>query len=123
MLIQAPHPAPDVTMVMPNPELDNEQRSRDEIVLQRTATGETRSYKKATSQKDLVLTWVLTADKYREVREFFKIYRTAKLKLTLHDNTIWIGKLNSSVDGSLSGRFTSTQERVELTLEFVAENQ
>lgn len=121
IIIQAPRPKHDVTMVLPNALRDAERKPRSKIILGRTVTGGTRTYVRSTKEEDLTISFTLTRSKSLEVVEFFKIYRNALLTITLADGTIWAGKLSSEVNPSPVGRLSLSEKEISLVLTFIAE--
>lgn len=91
-IIQAPHPLSRDTLIIPSPELGNSVRLASTVTTQRTRSGKLFTYVKSKrGRKGLSWDFVVTFDKSREVKEFFRKHNTSLVRIIDHNETARVG--------------------------------
>jgi hypothetical protein len=102
---QAPYPALVTTSLLPNPQFsDNENLTV--VVTRKTAMDGTRyTYVKNKGRRKLKWTFKITRNKALELRAFIQFYFASAIKVTDHNNRIWVGNfVNNPFEFSTSER-------------------
>lgn len=111
--------APEYTIVLPNPQLNDTQALSGTINLKRTMNGLTWTYKKSTQLNKLKYLFWLGRPKALELRSFLLSYSSVPLTLQNWKGEQWIGAIvNSPFELTSAMRWAYTEERVDITLEF-----
>ncbi len=128
LILQAPYPLLKATTCLPNPEFQDGEGLVAEVATCYTATGARYAYvKKWQTRKKLTWQFVLTREKGAELIAFLRLYHSSQIKITDHNNRVWVGYFTEDPDlatvaraapgGNLSG------ERQEITLQFEGTEQ
>lgn len=121
--LSAPYPKANVTVVLPNALFDDGRAPEVAVDLKRSMVGDTFTYVKTSERSTLTLRFRLTKMKALELQNFIRIYYRAEMQISLHDNTIWVGKLSvNPFDGRTTQRAGGQPggESVEANLVFSA---
>ena len=123
--IQAGHPLPLVTSVLPNPRFSNSEASVNELTVKRAVTGFRRTYIRRRSRKRSIWSFALTRQKALELRELFLNHHSARFLITDHEGRQWVGQFtNNPFEFDTPSRAAGTTrngvraERQSITLEF-----
>jgi len=125
-ILQAPHPALEATTLLPDPSWGNGENLTDEIQVKRAMDGTLYTYVKTKNdRRHLQWTFRLTRNKALELRAFIQAYFAAKIKVTDHNERVWIGYfINSPFEFDTPGRAAPSidpmprGETQEITIEF-----
>ena len=91
-ILQAPHPTLVATTLLPNPEFGDSERLTDEVLMKRAMDGTLYTYVKTkNSRRNLQWTFRLTRNKALELRAFVQAYYAAKIRVTDHNERVWVG--------------------------------
>lgn len=95
-IIQAPLPALETTMLLPDPQFNDGEARRLTVEFKRSVNGTKRSYIKTNVRSTLNYQFSLTRMKALELRAFIASYYTAKLRVTNHKDEIWLCNFTSN---------------------------
>lgn len=92
--IRAPYPNHKVTMILPNPQLEDSRASESTITIKRTMTGRVITYVNPSERVSMSLPFRLTRMKALELEAFVKSYQSARWHVTLgYDGSEWDAQL------------------------------
>lgn len=127
---QAPFPQLQTSSILPNPTFGDSEALRVSMSTKRTMDGTLYTYVKQKGGKKLQWTFKLTRNKGLEVRAFIQSYFASTIKVTDHNNRVWIGKFtNNPFEFDTPSRAAPAispmprGESVVITLEFEGEEQ
>ena len=123
--LEAPFPAIEVTSVYPNPEFSDGEGITASVIPRIARDGTFRTYVKTTNlRRRLLWEFHLTRPKAFELKEFYRVYFASKIKVTDHNNRVWVGNImNNPVEVRADGAGgpdvdVLRGERMSVTLEF-----
>ena len=124
--LQAPYPAIQTTSLLPNPKFSDTEALTETLQLKIAMNGTLRTYIKTKGVREkLQWNFRLTRNKALEVQAFMRSYHASKVKVTDHNDRVWIGNFtNNPVElDTVSRAAPAVQtlprgEYVEFTLEF-----
>jgi hypothetical protein len=113
--LQAPYPALQTSTVLPNPAFSDGESLTGAVVAKRAIDGTLRTYiKRKGGRRKLTWTFLLRRNKGLELREFIKSYYRSVIKITDHNNRMWVGNfMNDPFEFA-----SSDDEARTITLEF-----
>jgi hypothetical protein len=127
---QAPYPSLQTTSVLPNPRLGDSEGLRAEVKIKRTMDGTQYTYIKRKGGRRMLWTFKLTRNKGLEMRAFFQSYFASTVKVTDHNDRVWIGKfINNPFEFSTESLAAPAiapmprGENVVITIEFEGDEQ
>lgn len=88
-LIQAPYPAIEATIVLPNPQFSDARARTNSMNLQRSMDGGVYTYVKKTTLERVSYSFKLSRFKAEEVRQFLKYYQAEPMQFINHKDEIW----------------------------------
>lgn len=85
------------TTVLPDPEWNDSENLTDEIIVKRSMVGTIYTYTKTkNARRRLLMRFNLTRQKALELRAFIRAYYSSEIKLTDHENQVWLVKFTSN---------------------------
>lgn len=125
-ILQAPHSAPVATTLLPNPQWGDGENLTDEVMVKRAMDGTLYTYVKTKNgRRRLEWAFRLTRNKALELRAFIQAYYAAKIRVTDHNERVWVGWFtNNPFEFDTSDRAAPALapmprgEFVEITIEF-----
>jgi hypothetical protein len=129
MKLEAPYPSLTTTTILPNPDFGNSKALTSTLMSKRATDGTQYTYIKRSERKKLLFPLTLTRPKALELRAFFNVFSADRIRLTDHDDNVWIGHFTSNpVDFTTDRKAgpscgTVKGESVSVTLEFEGELQ
>jgi hypothetical protein len=93
---EAPFPAPVTTSVLPNPEFSNPESLTDSVDPRRAMDGTLRTYIKRKDRCKMQWTFSLTRNKALEIYAFLVSYFASDIRVTDHENRVWIGNFTNN---------------------------
>jgi len=128
--LQAPHPSLQTTTILPNPMFGDSEGLRAEITIKRAMDGTRYTYIKRKGGRKMQWTFKLTRNKSLELRAFIQSYFASKIRITDHNDRVWLGHFVSNpFELSTESRAAPAiapmprGESVVITLEFEGEEQ
>lgn len=128
--LQAPFPAIAATSQIPNPELSDGEGITDEVSPFHALDGTLRTYVKTKNgRRKLFWDFLLTRPKALELRAFLRVYFASQIKITDHNNRVWVGYFANNpfeitTDRGSQGDIDSVRaERASIRLEFEGTEQ
>ena len=91
MKIEAPYPTLQTTTILPDPEFSDGEAATGEVIPKRAMNGTLRTYRKTTPRRRLTWDFRLTRPKTLELRAFIQSYFASKIRVTDHNNRVWVG--------------------------------
>lgn len=88
---EAPYPGVETTSILPNPEFGDGENLKVSVVTKRAMDGTRYTYVKRKGGRKLQWTFKLTRNKGLELRAFIQSYFASKIKVTDHNDRVWIG--------------------------------
>ncbi len=88
---QAPYPKVQTSSILPNPEFGDSEALRVSMTTKRARDGTLYTYVKRKGGKKLQWTFKLTRNKGLEVRAFIQSYFASTVKVTDHNDRVWVG--------------------------------
>ena len=123
MIIQAPYPLLQSSLVMPSPKIGNQKNLASTVQTMRMMDGSLHTYVKGKRGRK-VWQWdmVVTKDKARETIQFVKVYSGGVVRVTDHEGVAHIGyvtinPLELQGDGRASGYPSGEVYRLTISLE------
>lgn len=90
--IQAPAPSLQTTTILPNPLLSDQEGLTSTVQSQRATDGTLYTYVKTKAgRRKLQWTFRLTRPKALELRAFVLSYHSSRIRITDHNNRVWVG--------------------------------
>lgn len=89
MIIQAPHRLPVTAIILPNPNMGNEENLQVELILGDAEDSTQYSYIKRTENIRLTYDLSLARPKMDELKNFLKLYHTFEMRLIDHHDVSW----------------------------------
>jgi hypothetical protein len=95
--LQAPYPSLQTTTLLPNPQF-SDQEGLTAVVTRKTAIDGTRyTYvKRKDDRRKLKWSFRLTRNKGLELRAFIYAYFASKVRITDHNNRVWVGNFTDN---------------------------
>lgn len=94
IIFQSPATAPAYTMLLPNPQFGDAETLTDEVTVKRAMDGTVRTYVKTKGdRRKLQWAFRLTRNKGLELRAFLLANFAKTMRVTDHNDRIWIGNL------------------------------
>lgn len=112
--LEAPYPNIVTTSLLPDPELGDQESNVIVMNKKRAIDGTVRTYIKKPGRRKKQWTFELERLKAYELREFLKAYQSHRIRITDHEDRVWIGYFTSN---PVEFESTSDEWRV-VTLEF-----
>ena len=101
--------------LLPNPEFSDSEALTAEVLSQQTMDGTLHTYVKTkNARRKLLFTFNLNRLKALELKAFIQAYYKSKIRLTDHNNVLWLGNFTSNPFDFES----IVDERQTITLEF-----
>lgn len=125
MILEAPYSAPVTTMILPSPELEDEEGQDLVVNFKLSINGTRATYVKSSDRRTLNYTWQsLGRGKIVEIEEFFKIYVGGFVKLTDFRGDQWKvifseNPISASMDKRSFNSGGGRKESGSVTLEFL----
>lgn len=95
--LEAPYPAIQTIIYLPNPLFNDSEAITDSIQVLRSMTGIVRTYVKTTNnRRSITFNFKLSRLKGLELREFIRSYYRSSIRLTDHLGQVWNVKLSSN---------------------------
>lgn len=89
--IEAPYPAPVTSSVLPSPELGDQENLTSSVATKVATDGELYTYVKRSTRRRFLWDFTLTRPKALELRALFLIYGGDQVRVTDHNDDVWIG--------------------------------
>ena len=101
-----PDPALETTTLLPNPQFGDGENLTDEVQVKRAMDGTLYTYVKTKNgRRKLQWAFRLTRNKALELRAFIQAYYAKKIRVTDHNERVWVGNLmNNPFEFDTSGR-------------------
>lgn len=115
-IIAAPAPLTRVTCVLPSAKFEDSHALSNKVDVKRSMLGRVITYVKSSPNRTLKLPFELTRAKALELQAFITIYYRAEWIITLHDNTMWRGRLLSNPFESVDAQRSMVQVTLELNV-------
>ena len=116
IIMMAPHSLVQTTCLFPNPLVGDSVAARDSMNPIMSMSGLIYTYVKSNDRKALVFTFDLYKEKAIELLEFYKVYNSEEIRLTLWNGEVWVVKFtNDEADFEHLGRTPSSI--IQLTFE------
>lgn len=113
--LEYPSSSPTTTLTLPNPTLGDNKQINVKTTHRRTMSGRSITHKRTPVATKLLLTFNILKDSDRtNLKSFLDTSKRESIKLTLHDSSVWIGKILVS---PISLRKENT-EQSSTTIEF-----
>lgn len=91
VILQAPYPALRTTSILPSPDFSNTEAKKVRLKsIFRSMNGTKRTYTQTSPDTQLTFRFNLVRPKALELREFIRVYFDKRIKLTTHDNEVWL---------------------------------
>lgn len=91
MMIESPYPAPVTTIVLPRPELGDQESLTSQVNTKYSTNGTKYTYVKKSTRRRFLWSFVLTRPKALELRAFLRVYGGEQAKVTDHNDQVWVG--------------------------------
>lgn len=88
---QAPYPLIQTTSVLPNPHFSDGEGLSVSVSRQMAMDGTKYVYVKTKERRTLKWSFKLTRNKAMELRAFIQCYFASKIRITDHNNRVWVG--------------------------------
>jgi len=89
--LEAPYPTLETMTVMPNPKFSDQETNLNTVNRHTAMDGTRYTYVKRRTRRKLRWTFQLSRPKALEVLEFFKAYHASRIRITDHNDRIWLG--------------------------------
>jgi hypothetical protein len=90
-IMQAPYPALKTTSLLPSPQFSNTQGLKQRIAsIMRSMNNKRYTYVNTSPDQVLTFQFLMTRAKSLELREFLLLYFAEKIKITTHENEVWV---------------------------------
>lgn len=94
--LQAPYPALQTTSLLPNPEFGDGESVTDSVIPKRAIDGTLRTYiRRKAERRKMTWTFRLHRNKGLELRAFIQSYFASKIRITDHNNRVWVGNFTT----------------------------
>jgi len=95
--LEAPFPGYQTTVLLPSPTWGDSEEIASSLTTARAMDGTLYTYtKQRQGRKRLRYTFVIARSKALELRAFLKVYYRTAMRITDHDDTVWIGYLQGN---------------------------
>lgn len=94
--IAAPYPLIETTSVLPSPKFSDAESLQVEVSRKLAVDGTRYTYIKKKDRRKLLWSFKLTRNKSLELRAFIYAYFASKIKVTDHNERVWIGYFTSN---------------------------
>jgi len=95
--LAAPYPALQTMTVLPSPQFSNQESVLDTVSRKLAMDGTRYTYVRSRNgRKKLKWTFLLSRNKALELRAFLFAYFATKIKVTDHNNRVWVGNFTSN---------------------------
>jgi hypothetical protein len=95
--LAAPYPALQTMTVLPSPQFSNQESVLDTVSRKLAMDGTRYTYVKSRNgRKKSKWTFLLSRNKALELRAFLFAYFATKIKVTDHNNRVWVGNFTSN---------------------------
>lgn len=95
--IEAPFPGYQTTVLLPSPTWGDSEEIASSLTAAKAMDGTLYTYtKQRQGRKRLRYTFVIARSKALELRAFLKVYYRSAMRITDHDDTVWIGYLQGN---------------------------
>ena len=88
---EAPYPGVVTTSILPNPKFGDGENLKVSVTTKRAMDGTRYTYVKRKGGRKLQWTFKLTRNKGLELRAFIQSYFASKIKVTDHNDRVWVG--------------------------------
>jgi len=119
----APHPASEVVMILPSPEMGDSEQRKHQVQLKRTHNGTNKTHIQANNNRHFTWTFVLTRHKALEFKAWYTLYAGQPCKIITHENVEVVGNLVvNPLSLQLVGRgvIADSVEKIVLAIDFEA---
>ena len=90
-MLQAPYPNLRTTSFLPSPEFSNTAARKTRLKsIFRSMNGTKYTYTQTSPDQELSFQFRLTRMKSLELREFIRVYFAKRIRITTHENEVWI---------------------------------
>lgn len=116
--IQAPYPALKTTSLLPNPQFANTQGIKSRLAsILRSMNNKRYTYVKSLPDQTLTFQFLLTRAKSLELRAFILTYFASPMKITTHENEVWVVRLiNDPFEFTAERKAEPAREMVTINL-------
>ncbi len=90
-IIQAPYPLIQTTSILPDPKFSDAESLQVEVNRKLAVDGTRRTYIKRKDRRKLLWSFKMTRNKALELRAFVYAYFASIIKITDHNDRVWIG--------------------------------
>lgn len=95
--LEAPFPGYQTTVLLPSPTWGDSEEIASSLTTARAMDGTLYTYtKQRQGRRRLRYTFVIARSKGLELRAFLKVYYRTAMRITDHDDTVWIGYLQGN---------------------------
>jgi hypothetical protein len=96
-IFEAPYPAIQTTSLLPNPQFSDQEGSLDTVTRKLAMDGTRYTYvKRRNGRRKMRWTFRLTRNKALEMREFLRSYFASSVRVTDHNERVWVGNFTSN---------------------------
>ncbi len=89
--LEAPYPSVTTVTLLPDPEFSDGEGNVIEVNIKRSINGTRRTYIKRPGRTQLQWEFEMSEHKAHELRAFIRTYNAEKLRITDHNDRVWIG--------------------------------
>jgi len=119
VLMQAPWPRIEASIVLPAPELDDKENNVSDMLVKRAMDGTRRVYVKRSTSRRLAYTFDMTRQKGLELEEFLTTYNAEHIRMQNWKGEIWdVQLLTNPLDFVQNRRHSPDGANVAINLEF-----